>query len=68
MGWSTFRVPASSNDVRSIEEVAGQEWRIVASLIDAGDPALEVGLLFSVKRLTGAARERIERAECVEPD
>lgn len=59
--WSTYRVPASSNDARSIEEIAAEELRIAASIIDAGDPALEVARLLGVKRVTGAGRERIER-------
>jgi very-short-patch-repair endonuclease len=61
MKWSTYRVPASANDARSIEEIAAEELRIAASIIDAGDRALEVARLLGVKRLTGAARERIER-------
>ncbi|HEX8592593.1 MAG TPA: DUF3320 domain-containing protein [Pseudomonas sp.] len=61
MEWSTYRVPASANDARSIEEIAAEELRIAASIIDATDPALEVARLLGVKRLTGAARERIER-------
>jgi very-short-patch-repair endonuclease len=61
MEWSTYRVPASTNDARAIEEIAAQELRIAASIIDAGDLALEVARLLGVKRLTGAARERIER-------
>lgn len=61
MEWSTYRVPASVNDARSIEEIAAQELRIAASIIDSGDRALEVARLLGVRRLTGAARERIER-------
>jgi hypothetical protein len=34
---------------------------MAAAIIDAADPALEVARLLGVKRLTGAARERIER-------
>jgi hypothetical protein len=61
MEWSTYRVPVSANDARSIEEIAAEEVRIAASIIDAADPALEVARLLGVKRLTGAARQRIER-------
>jgi very-short-patch-repair endonuclease len=61
MQWSTYRVPASANDSRSIEEIAAEELRTAASIIDAGDPALEVARLLGVRRLTGAARERIDR-------
>jgi hypothetical protein len=61
MEWSTYRVPVSVDDARSIEEIAAQELRIAASIIDSGDRALEVARLLGVRRLTGAARERIER-------
>ncbi len=60
-GWSTYRIPVSANDARSIEEICAEELRIAAGIIDAADPALEVARLLGVKRLTGAARERIER-------
>jgi very-short-patch-repair endonuclease len=60
-GWATYRVPASANDARAIEDVAAEELRMAAAIIDAADPALEVARLLGVKRLTGAARERIER-------
>lgn len=60
-GWSTYRVPVSANDARSIEEIAAEELRMAATTVDAGDPALEIARLLGVKRLTGAARERIER-------
>lgn len=58
--WSTYRVPASASDMRSIEEIAPEELRIAASITDAADRALEVARLLGVKRLTGAARQRIE--------
>ncbi|WP_122456453.1 DUF3320 domain-containing protein [Pseudomonas viridiflava] len=61
MEWSTYRVPASANDARSIEEIAAEELRIAASIIDATDTALDVARLLGVKRLTGPARQRIER-------
>lgn len=59
--WSTYRVPVSAIDARSIEEIAAEELRTAASIIDAPDPALEVARLLGVKRLTGAAGQRIER-------
>ncbi len=34
---------------------------MAAAIIDAADPALEVARLLGIKRLTGGARERIER-------
>jgi very-short-patch-repair endonuclease len=61
LGWSTYRIPVSANDARSIEEIAAEELRIAAAIIDTADPALEVARLLGVKRLTGSARERIER-------
>lgn len=61
MSWSIYRVPASANDARSIEEIAAEDLRIAASIINADERALEVAGLLGVKRLTGAARERVER-------
>ncbi|MCK0546996.1 DUF3320 domain-containing protein [Pseudomonas syringae] len=60
-GWTTYRVPASSEDTRAIEEVAAEELRIAATGVDAEDKALEVARLFGIKRLTGPARQRMER-------
>lgn len=59
--WSSYRVPVSANDARSVEEIAAEELRVAAALVDAGDQALEIARLLGVKRLTGPARERIER-------
>ena len=61
IGWATYRVPVTADDARAIEDVAAQEIRIAAAIIDAADPALEVARLLGVRRLTGVARERIER-------
>lgn len=60
-GWTTYRIPASSEDTRAIEEVAAEELSIAAANVDAEDKALEVARLFGIKRLTGPARERMER-------
>ena len=59
--WSTYRVPASAADARAIEEIAAEELRMAAAIIEAADPALEVARLMGVKRLTTAGRERVER-------
>lgn len=58
--WSRYRIPAELTDARSVEEIAAEELLTVASLISAGDRPLEVAKLLGVKRLTVAARERIE--------
>jgi hypothetical protein len=59
--WSTYRVPASDSDSRSIEEIAAEELRIAAEVVGIGDRALEIARLMRVKRLTTTARERLER-------
>ena len=61
-GWNKYRIPATLDDGRSVEEIAAEELLMVASLISAGDKPLEIAKTFGVKRLTGAARERIELA------
>jgi very-short-patch-repair endonuclease len=61
-GWNKYRIPATLDDGRSVEEIAAEELLMVASLISAGDMPLEIAKTFGVKRLTGPARERIELA------
>lgn len=65
MEWSTYSVPASVNYERSIEDIAVEELRIAASIIDAADPALEVAWLL---RSGGLQRLRDDdRADAGEP-
>ena len=56
--WSRARAPASIDDVRLIEDIALVE--ILAA--KAGRDAVGVARLFGVRRLSSAARERIEAA------
>jgi hypothetical protein len=56
--WSKARAPASVDDVRLIEDIALREIRAAKT----GRDAIEVARLFSVRRLSSAARERIEAA------
>ncbi|MFW9078854.1 DUF3320 domain-containing protein [Pseudomonas sp. P2757] len=58
--WNSYRVPATVDDGRSVEEIAAEELLTVAALISAGDMPLEIAKTLGVKRLTSAARERIE--------
>jgi hypothetical protein len=60
--WNSYRIAGALDDARSVEEIAAEELLIVASLISAGDRPLEIAKAFGVKRLTSAARERIELA------
>lgn len=60
--WDRYRIPATDKDARSVEEIAVEELRTAACLIPLGDRALEIARLLGVKRLTGPARARIERA------
>ncbi|EJN28098.1 hypothetical protein PMI35_03146 [Pseudomonas sp. GM78] len=60
VGWNSYRIAGASNDARSVEEIAAEELLVVASLISAGDRPHEIAKAFGVKRLTSAARERIE--------
>jgi hypothetical protein len=57
--WRWARAPASENDIRQIEEIALAELRVVAR----GDDPVEVARSFGIRRLTAAARVRIEMAQ-----
>jgi very-short-patch-repair endonuclease len=66
--WNSYRIPVSIDDARSVEEIAAEELLTVASLISAGDRPLEIAKALGVRRLTSAARERIELAMKSMPD
>jgi very-short-patch-repair endonuclease len=56
--WCWARTPASENDIRQIEEIALAELRV----IPRGDDPVEVARSFGIRRLSAAARARIEMA------
>jgi len=60
--WDCFRIPATTEDARSIEEIGMQELRSAARSVVLGDRAVEVARIFGVKRVTTQARSRIEHA------
>lgn len=60
--WDCFRVPAATEDARSIEEIGIHELRSAARSVLLGDRAIEVARIFGVKRVTTQARLRIEHA------
>jgi very-short-patch-repair endonuclease len=60
--WRVYRGPSEGGDARSIEEVPMQELRIAAGAVSGSDRAVELARLFGVKRLSAAARARIEHA------
>lgn len=57
--WKNFRAPASTADIRQIEEIAREE--LTAALCSCGgeDRDVEVARLFGVRRLSSAARARL---------
>lgn len=57
--WNCYRVPASDEDVRHIEEIALPELAAAARAVRAGDVSVEVARLFRLKRLSNGARSRI---------
>ena len=56
--WTKARAPVSIDDVRLIEDIALVEIRAAK----VGRDAVGVARLFGVRRLSSAARERIEAA------
>jgi very-short-patch-repair endonuclease len=57
--WRWARAPASEDDIRQIEEIALAELRVVAR----EDGPVEVARSFGIRRLSTAARVRIEMAQ-----
>lgn len=57
--WNCYRVPASDEDVRYIEEIALPELAAAARTVRGGDVPVEVARLFRLKRLSSGARSRI---------
>ena len=59
--WQHYRTPASDNDVRSIEDIAGPELQAALRASDASDKAVDVARMFGIRRLSSSTRQRIER-------
>lgn len=57
--WNRYRVPASEDDIRYIEEIALAELAAAASAVRGGDVPVEVARVFRVKRLSNGARARV---------
>lgn len=66
--WCQYRVPASENDLRKIEEIAFEELRAAAlSQPGAGVP-VEIARMFGISRLAAQGRERLEAVTRQEDD
>ena len=60
--WQGFRLPASSDDIRQIEEIASVELRYAMAACLVEDKPVEAARRFGIRRLTTAARQRLENA------
>lgn len=58
--WRSCRIPATENDVRSIEEIAPEEIRAAAQFEDGNDAAASIARKFGIRRLSSTVRSRIE--------
>ncbi|MDE9441304.1 DUF3320 domain-containing protein [Xenorhabdus bovienii] len=58
--WHQVRLPATEDDIRSMNEIAYEEIRPLAERIKEGDRAVEIARMFGFKRVTSTARGRIE--------
>ena len=58
--WSRYRIPASDEDLRKIEEIPFEELRAAAAVSSGEDLAVEVARLFGIRRLAAGSRERLE--------
>jgi hypothetical protein len=59
--WQHYRTPASEDDVRSIEDIAGPELQAALRASNARDKAADVARMFGIRRLSNSTRQRIER-------
>lgn len=60
--WNRYRLPATDEDIRQIEEIALPELRAAARASIAQDIPVDVARMFGVRRLGVTARSRIEMA------
>jgi hypothetical protein len=61
-GWQDFRLPATSDDIRQIEEIAVRELAMAARSSRAEDVVVDIARQFGIRRLSNSARRRIEAA------
>jgi len=60
--WNRYRIPATDDDIRLIEEISIGELSAAARVVTGDDRPLEIARLFGVRRLTAPSRSRIESA------
>jgi hypothetical protein len=60
--WSRARVPASEADIRFIDDIPHAELSALARRVSNPDPVVEIARQFGVRRVSAAARARIETA------
>jgi hypothetical protein len=58
--WRGFRLPATPDDIRQIEEIAAHELAMAARSSQAEDVAVDIARQFGIRRLSSSARRRIE--------
>ena len=58
--WSQYRIPASDEHSRKIEEIAFEELRAASVVGQAGDIPVEIARIFGIRRLASGGRERLE--------
>ncbi len=63
--WSLARYPATSQDCRSIDEIALPELAAAFPRVDSSAYLAQVARNFGVKRLSAQARTRLERAQVI---
>ncbi len=60
--WDRARYPATSEDIRAIEEIALVELTAALRACAAGDHPTEAARSFGIRRLSAAARDRLHKA------
>ncbi|KIS44347.1 DUF3320 domain-containing protein [Kosakonia radicincitans] len=58
--WNIYRLPATENDVRQIDAIAGEELRALALHTHSDNKIADITRSLGIKRLTSQARQKLE--------
>ena len=60
MIWNQYRIPATEEHLRKIEEISFEELRAASLAIKGQDLPVEMARLFGIRRLSALNRERLQ--------
>jgi very-short-patch-repair endonuclease len=59
--WNTYRIPEGDGDVRFVEEIPREEIIAAAQTIKNGELPIEIARTFGIRKLSAAAKGRIDK-------